>query len=116
MSNYAVWIDHKHAYVFKFEAEGVEEFQLKSKDDQHGQDDKFYHEVASHLTNPEELMLMGPGVAKDQFKHHCENHHHAKLAKAIVGVTTMESHPTKAMMLKKANEFFKNYHKWVKNY
>ena len=33
-----------------------------------------------------------------------------------LGVKTMEAHPTKAMMLTKAGEFFENYHSWTKNY
>lgn len=118
MSYYALWIDKKHAYVYKFTSEGVEETKCESHGQHHdGTDsDKFYHEVASKLINAKELMVMGPGVAKDQFKHHCENHHHKNLANAIVGVKTMESHPTKAMMLAKAGDFFDNYHSWTKNY
>lgn len=119
MSYYSIWIDKKHAFVYKFSASGVEETQLESyghKDNDQVETEKFYHELASKLINAKELMIMGPGVAKDQFKHHCENHHHNNLAKAIVGVKTMESHPTKAMMLEKANEFFRSYHSWTKNY
>ncbi len=119
MSYYSLWIDKEHAYVYKFSADGVEETKLEThgnKDHSQANTDKFYHEVAGKLTNAKELMIMGPGVAKDQFKHHCENHHHQNLAKAIVGVKAMEAHPTKAMMLEKANEFFKSYHSWTKNY
>jgi hypothetical protein len=61
-------------------------------------------------------MVMGQGAAKDQFKYLCESHHHKNLAKALVGAKEVESHPTKALMLSKASEFFKNYHQWTKNY
>jgi stalled ribosome rescue protein Dom34 len=117
MAYYSLWIDKEHAFVYEFTADGVNEIKVKS----HGPNDqahteKFFHEVASKLNGAKELMVMGPGVAKDQFKHHCENHHHQALAKAIVGIKPMEAHPTKAMMLKSAGEFFKSYHNWTKNY
>jgi stalled ribosome rescue protein Dom34 len=119
MSYYSLWIDTAHAYVYKFTPNGVEETKIEahgSKEHAHESTDKFYHEVAGKLVNAKELMIMGPGVAKDQFKHHCEDHHHQHLANAIVGVKAMESHPTKAMMLEKAGDFFKSYHSWTKNY
>lgn len=120
MSYFALWIDHKHAFVYKFTAEGVEESKFESHlsktDHEHHDASKWFHEVAGKLNGAEELMIMGPGVAKDEFKHHCEKHHHQNLAKAIVGLKAMESHPTKAMMLKSAHEFFKHLHTFTKNY
>ncbi|MGZ3789291.1 MAG: hypothetical protein ACXVLQ_12255 [Bacteriovorax sp.] len=119
MSYYALWLDHQNAFIYEFTAQGVEEKKLQSHANVHEKNhvpDRFFHEIAEKLGGAEELMIMGPGVAKDQFKHHCENHRHNNLARAIVGVKTMEAHPTKAMMLDKAHEFFKNYHLWTKNY
>lgn len=117
MSYFSVWIDKEHAFIYEFTADAVNESKLSAHgahDDAHRE--KFYHLVAQKLTGAKEVFLMGPGVAKDQFKHHCEDHHHAQLAKSIVGVKAMEGHPTKAMMLDKAHEFFKSYHTWTKNY
>lgn len=119
MAYFALWIDHKHAYVYKFTATDVEETKLEShghKEHNQQDDEKFFHEVTAKLNGAEELMVMGPGTAKDQFKHHCEKHNHKNLTKAIVGVQSMDSHPTKAMMMKKANEFFKHFHTFTKNY
>jgi stalled ribosome rescue protein Dom34 len=117
MSYFSVWIDKQHAFIYEFTVDDV----LETKMQAHGAHDeahteKFYHEVAQKLNNAKEVLLMGPGVAKDQFKHHCEKHHHNQLAHAIVGVRAMEGHPTKAMMMSKAHEFFKTYHNWTKNY
>ncbi len=117
MSYFSVWIDKQHAFIYEFSATDVVETKMEAHgghDEAHKE--KFFHSVAQKLGNAKEVFLMGPGVAKDQFKHHCENHHHAKLAQAIVGVKPMEGHPTKAMMLGQASEFFKNYHSWTKNY
>lgn len=121
MSYYALWIDHHHAYVYKFNADGVEEMKMESEfknheNQNHEKEEKFYHQVADKLGQAKELMIMGPGTAKDQFKHHCEKHHHKNLFSSIVGSETMQSHPTKAMMLQKASTFFKSYHQWTKNY
>lgn len=122
MSYYALWIDHKDAVVYKFNADGVDEKKIangefgKHHGEKHKEIEEFYHTVAKNLTGAQELLVMGPGVAKDEFKHHCEKHNHAPLAKAIVGTETLASHPTKAEMLKKASTFFKSYHQWTKNY
>jgi stalled ribosome rescue protein Dom34 len=115
MSHYAVWIDHKHAFIYKFDATGTTETMLEGKGEvKH--DDKFFHQVASKLTGAKELLIMGPGEAKSEFKHHLENHNHKELAKSVVGVKPMKSHPTKALMLDNAKEFFKHHHMFTKNY
>lgn len=119
MSFYALWLDNQNAYIYEFNADGVIEKKLKSHANEHEKHhvpEKFFHEIAENLQGAQELMVMGPGVAKDQFKHHCENHRHNNLARAIVGVKAMEAHPSKAMMLERANEFFSHYHMWSKNY
>jgi stalled ribosome rescue protein Dom34 len=119
MSYYALWLDHKQAYVYKFTEKGMEETTIKAES-KHPKtdldDEKFYHSLTPIFNDAKELMIMGPGVAKEEFKHHCEKHHHKDLAKHIVGIRTMESHPTKAKMLTEANDFFKHLHMWTKNY
>lgn len=122
MSYYALWVTHGDATIFKFSLDGVDEKKFNA-DESHAQKDnkdkgyeKFYHKIATNLSDAKELMIMGPGVAKDEFRHHCENHHHQSLFKAIVGTQTFTSHPSKTEMLKKAGDFFKTYHQWTKNY
>ena len=119
MFYYALWLDHKQAFLYKFTEKEIEESNYKA-DNHHPSTDsdnqKFYHSLTSHVNDAKELLIMGPGVAKDEFKHHCEKHHHANLAKNIVGVKTMESHPSKARMLEEANTIFKHLHMWTKNY
>lgn len=126
MSYYALWVTHDDATIFKFSLDGVDEKKLKAEDHSHHSGNRrdrkdkgyehFYHQIAKSLSDAKELMIMGPGVAKDEFRHHCENHHHASLSKAIVGTQTFTSHPSKNEMLKKAADFFKTYHQWTKNY
>ncbi len=114
MAHYALWLDHQYAYIYKFTATGLEEKTFKAGS--HDGTAKFYHVVAEDLKNADELMIMGPGVAKDEFKHHCELNHHGKLAQAIKGVRPMAAHPTKAMMIHEAKDFFKHLHMWTANY
>jgi stalled ribosome rescue protein Dom34 len=119
MSYYAVWVDHKHAFLYKFGINGVDETKMTSDSEHPGgshSHDKFYHSIAQKMSDAKELMIMGPGVAKDEFKNHCEKHHHTNLAKVIVGVEPMVAHPTKALMLEKARDFFKHHQLWTKNY
>ena len=61
----------------QFSANGIEETKVEA----HGTKklgkiatNKFYHELAQKLINAKELVVMGPGIAKEQFKHHCESH------------------------------------------
>lgn len=127
MSYYALWVTHNDATIFKFSTDGVDEKKLESgsgvshhtgnpRDNKDKGHEEFYHKIAKSLGDAKELMIMGPGVAKDEFRHHCEKHHHAALAKAIIGTETFTSHPSKSEMLKKAGTFFKSYHQWTKNY
>jgi stalled ribosome rescue protein Dom34 len=119
MSSYALWVDHKHAYVYKFTKDGVDETTLKSESEHSGGNhdhEKFFHSIAQKIGDAKELMIMGPGIAKDEFKNHCEKHHHNQIAKAIVGVRPMVAHPTKAIMIEEARDFFKHHHLWTKNY
>jgi len=109
----------KHAFVYKFGINGVDEKKMNSETEHAGGShahDEFFHRIAQEMSDAKELMIMGPGIAKDEFRNHCEKHHHTNLAKAIVGIEPMVAHPTKALMLEKARDFFKHHQLWTKNY
>jgi stalled ribosome rescue protein Dom34 len=119
MTNFALWIDHAHAYVYKFQDGVVEETKFHASEmsipeEKIGHDNKFndhnhfYHHIAENLKDVHKLLVMGPGIAKNEFKHHCEKHHHTKLANEIIGLEPMESHPTKMMIIHAAQKYFKN--------
>lgn len=115
MSHTALWIDHEKAQIFDYSANGIEERSIVNsnntyKDEEHRK--KFFHEVAQALNNAEKVFILGPGTAKEEFKHHCENHHHKHLAQSIVGVSTMKDHATKAEILKEAGKFYSSYFNW----
>lgn len=110
MSHTTLWIDHQKAYVFQYDAQGIKEKTVeadRSMDKEHQK--KFFHEVAVFIGKPDQLLIVGPGTAKDEFRHHCETHHHAELARAIVGTETMKEHPRKSEILEVSRRFF-NHH------
>jgi stalled ribosome rescue protein Dom34 len=118
MSAYIVWLDHKEAQVYQLTPQGPKKEHLKKSMHEHSnshadarhdqQDSKFYHEIAAKLSQANEILLIGPGLAKNHFKTHLEQHHHAQLAKKVVGVETVD-HITEPQMLDVARKFFKSY-------
>ncbi len=121
MSSYVVWMDTSHAKLFCLKAEGLVTEQVKSHThehhgfnprDEHRDHEKFYHEVAGKLATATEILLVGPGVAKDQFMHHLKNHHHAGIAAKVLAVESMD-HPTDGQVIDHAKRFFKHAHLFV---
>lgn len=118
MSAAVVWLSHEEAKIFRLKAEAVSEaerLQADSHGHRHATDpnkqhdvNKFFHSVAERLNGTQELLLIGPGTAKQEFRHHLEKHHHAQLAKAVVGVENAD-HPTEPQIRAFARKFFKTY-------
>lgn len=72
----------------------------------HHDEEKYFHDLAKLLANYKEILLIGPGQAKVHFRTHLEKHHHGNVAKAIVGVETVD-HPTDREILALAHSRFK---------
>jgi stalled ribosome rescue protein Dom34 len=116
MSACIVFIDGEHAKFFHLNPGKIETQVIKkshhathtagTNHDEHSK--QFYHEVAAQLKSSSEILIIGPGVAKSQFKHHLENHHHADIAKKVVGVENAD-HPTDAQIKAAGRQFFKTY-------
>lgn len=110
MGHTTVWLDHEKAYIFQYDAQGIKEKIVEGTrhaDAEHIK--KFYHEVAVFIGSPAQLLIVGPGTAKDEFRRHCEDHHHTALAKAIVGIETMKHHPLKSEVLDVSRKFFNQH-------
>lgn len=111
-----LFIDGEHAKFFNLNPGKMETTALKKHDhathtahDKNEEHDKhFFHEVATHLKNVTELLIVGPGLAKNKFKTHLETHHHHDLAKKVVGIETVD-HPTDAQIIAAGKKFFKAY-------
>ena len=115
MAAYVIWIDSEHAKLFKFLPGGkTENHTVKSHHHDHhtanprdskGGHDAFFHDVANHLKDANELLIVGPGLGKEHFKSHLEKHHHGDLLKKVVGTLAMD-HPTDHQIVAEARKFF----------
>ena len=118
MSACVIWMDSEHARVFKMTVSGIEKKVLtlnapKVKGSHHdthknNAEEKFFHDVALTAGQVEELLVFGPGMAKTHFKKHLEKHHHAGLAKHLVGVEPLD-HLTDNQILESARKYFKKF-------
>ena len=116
-----VWIDHKVAKVFELAGEDVHGHVYHREEPGHpidphtpraGQfEERFYHDVAGRLSAQSALLVLGPGVAKDQFVHHLQ-HHHAEIARTLVGVESSD-HPSDAQIVAYARKRFPQPHATV---
>ncbi len=111
MSNYVLWIDSEHAKIFKTSQKIAEPVIVKKSGGDHHGADHFFHEVAKILEKADELLIVGPGLAKNQFKAHLEKEHH-QLAKKVVAIETVD-HPTDAQILSSARKSFSSIHNWI---
>lgn len=114
--SYLVWIEMDKAKVFNVSSDNKEPHHYhkhehkhhNSHDEKNHKDsEKFFHEVAEHVKDAGELLLVGPGLAKNHFQDHLERHH-AQLAKKIVGVKAMDI-TSDAQLLAFSREFFKKF-------
>jgi len=113
MGHVTVWIDHKKAHIFNYTAESITETEVEMEEKStHEHLKKFYHNVAHSIGNPNQLLIVGPGIAKEELKNHFEKHHHANLVKIIVGIETMKDHPTKPEILEVSKKFFDHHFNW----
>ncbi len=120
MSYKTVWIDHKHVYLFEYNSNTLikDKYLEKKEEEDTGQEISeghqrehlliFFKGIVEEIGNTEQLLLLGPGTAKNEFMHYCENHH-LNLAKKIVGVQTMKSNPRRSEVMKASKLFYDQY-------
>ena len=118
MSACILWIDSEHANLFQISSEKVSKKSLKLKEKKHSNshqdqhkheaEEHFFHEIAETIGSIEELLIFGPGLAKNRFKTHLEKHHHQPLLKSVVGVEPLD-HLTDNQILEAGRKFFKKY-------
>lgn len=119
MAHHVLWIDSVSALIFHLTPGGIEKTHLERKNvthhtfnkkDHHGDTntENFYRDLSSQLSNAEEILIIGPGLAKNHFKTYLETHHKNDLARRIVGVKNSD-HPTDNQILAAAREFFRTY-------
>jgi stalled ribosome rescue protein Dom34 len=114
-----VWIDHREAKVFPFDAGEVERVVVEShaagRHTQHranvtgaghrGVDKEFFGRVADALEGVGAILITGPANAKLEFRNFL-NEHRPELAKLVSAVETLD-HPSDGELLGLARRFFK---------
>jgi stalled ribosome rescue protein Dom34 len=114
-----VWIDHQKATAWQFTST-EEQHKVVHAHDQHQKihsrksthgghkhpaDAKFFEEVAAALAGTHEILVIGPGEAKQQFAAYLKDRH-AALGRGIVAVESAD-HPSDAEVLAYARRHFK---------
>lgn len=118
----AVWIDHKEARVFHFNATDVETLVIHphkpahhlhhkhgSIGSGHAKEDKeYFHKVAQAISDATAILVTGPANAKTELVKYIETHMPA-VAKAIAGVVALD-HPTSGEIVAHARKYFGRDH------
>ena len=105
-----VWMDHQEAHVLMFDKEHVESQRVKSRTHhkhQGKQNDAagLYADVAKALQGTHEVLVTGPGKARDEFRDWCQQHHaHVNVVDSVAS-----DHPTDAQVVAMARQYFKKF-------
>ena len=119
MAIYVVWMDSEKAQIFNLKTTGIVKSHLEKHKgghhthtgkDHHGDPntEHFFRDLSTRLKDAEEILILGPGLAKNHFKTHLESHHGAAVLKKIVGIENSD-HPTDNQILASARKFFATY-------
>jgi hypothetical protein len=117
MSQYVVWLDSENARLFAYQDGKVEKHHLARHEPDHhthsshdttNKSEHFFHQLCEKLTGASQVLLLGPVLARDHFQSHLKSHHHAGLAKKIVGSEPLD-HPTDNQVEAFARKFFKEH-------
>lgn len=114
MSALVVWMDSQHARLYPMDANSgsagsaLTHKEIRAHTGHEHDHDPFFKDLAHACQNSAEILVMGPGQAKDQFRHYLEKHHLPQILKNIVGTITVD-HPTDNQILAEARKFFKTF-------
>src|SRR5712671_4296528 len=113
-----VWIDHREAKIFHFNAAAVDKVVIPSHATGHhlqhkanttgsghlGVDKEFFKRVTAALTHTGAILLTGPANARTELKNYLTEHS-PDLAKRISGVEPLD-HPSDGALVALARKFF----------
>ena len=107
-----VWLDHQEAHVLMFDRDhvGLERIKSRSHHKHQGKPhevESLFSDIAKALIGVHEVLLTGPGKARDEFRAWCERHD-AFFARVIVG-SVASDHPTDAQVVAMARQYFKAF-------
>ena len=104
-----VWMDHSEAHVVMFDREHMEAQRVKSRSHHKHQgknDDTsaFFADTAKALEGTHEVLLCGPGLARNQCRDWCSKHNAAVSAAVVDSVAA--DHPPEPQLVVMACQYF----------
>jgi stalled ribosome rescue protein Dom34 len=107
-----VWMDHQEAHVVMFDREHIEAQRIHSRSHHKHQgkaDDTaaFYADVAQALTGTHEVLVTGPGLARNEFRDWCAAHHKSTAAAIVDSIAS--DHPSDGQLVALAKHYFKKF-------
>lgn len=107
-----VWMDHNEAHVAMFDREHAQTQRIKSRSHHKhqgkaGDTATLFADVATALEGSHEVLLTGPGLARNEFREWAQSHR-AAIASAIVD-SVASDHPTDAQLVAMARQYFKKF-------
>jgi stalled ribosome rescue protein Dom34 len=107
-----VWMDQQEAHVLMFDREHVHAQHIKSRSHHKhqgkaGDATALFADVAHALSGTHEVLLTGPGLARNQFKDWCTTHHKATADLVVDSIAT--DHPSDAQLIALAKKYFKKF-------
>lgn len=107
-----VWMDHQEAHVVMFDREHVEAQRIKSRSHHKhqgkaGDASAFFADVAKALNGAHEVLVTGPGLARNEFRDWCAVHQKGTAAAIVDSIAT--DHPSDAQLVALAKQYFKKF-------
>lgn len=107
-----VWMDNTEAHVAMFDQEHMQTQRVKSRSHHKHQgktEDSaaYFADIATALAGAHEVLLTGPGLARNQFRDWCVSHQ-PEMAKTIVDSVTTD-HPSDGQLVALARQYFKKF-------
>lgn len=107
-----VWMDHSEAHVVMFDRDHAESQRIRSRSHHKHQGKTedlapFFGNVADALTDTREVLLAGPGMARNQFRDWCAKQRPA-VAKVVVDSVPAD-HPSDGQLVAMARQYFRKF-------
>jgi stalled ribosome rescue protein Dom34 len=107
-----VWMDHQEAHVVMFDREHIEAQRIQSRSHHKhqgkaGDTAAFYAEVAKAITGTHEVLVTGPGSARNEFRGWCTSYQKGIAATVVDSISS--DHPSDAQLVAMAKQYFKQF-------
>ena len=107
-----VWMDHNEAHVVMFDREHIKAQRIKSRSHHKHQGKvgdavSFYQDIAKALNGTHEVLLTGPGLARQEFRTWCQQHQSATAQLVVDSIAS--DHPSDAQLAALAKQYFKKF-------